>query len=264
MDELQVTENTAGENEQEVAETAPETTAEVTGANEQEVADPAPAQQTPETNAQFAAVRRRAEAQAAQRLQAEKDALVRKMLNGQTNPYTGKPFTTEAEYNQYLQQYESDQLKTAGIDPDMLGRMIENNPTVQQARQVISQVQQEQGKRALESAISEISKLDPSVTGMETLMHHPNFQQFNDFVMRGYSLVDAFKLANFDQLSGRRAAAARQQAINDVNGKNHLSATQTGTGGEDVVVPEETMSFYRAAFPHWTKQQIIDDYKKNK
>lgn len=264
MEELQVTENTAGENEQEVAETAPETNAAETGENEQESAEPAAAKQTPETNAQFAAARRRAEAQAAQRLQAEKDALVRKMLNGQTNPYTGKPFNSEAEYNQYLQQYEADQLRTAGIDPDMLGRMIENNPTVQQARQVISRVQQEQGQRALESELGEIGKLDPSVTGMETLMQHPNFPQFNDLVMRGYSLVDAFKLANFDQLSGRRAAAAKQQAMNDVNGKNHLSATQTGTGGEDIAIPEETMAFYRAAFPKWTKKQIIEDYKKNK
>lgn len=245
MEELQVTENTAGENEQEVAE-------------------PASARQTPETNAQFAAARRRAEAQAEHRLQAEKDALVRKMLNGQTNPYTGKPFNSEAEYNQYLQQYEADQMRSAGIDPDVLGRMIENNPTVQQARQVINRVQQEQGQRALESELSEIGKLDPSITGMETLMQHPNFQQFNDLVMRGYSLVDAFKLANFDQLSGRRAAAAKQQAMNDVNGKNHLSATQTGTGGEDIVIPEETMAFYRAAFPKWTNKQIIEDYKKNK
>lgn len=252
----------AGENEQESAETAPETAAE--GENEQAHAEPAPAEQTPEQNAAFAAARRRAEAQAAARSQAEKDALVERIYRGQNNPYTGRPIRSVRDLNEYEQQYQQDQMRQAGIDPGVLNQMIENNPAVQQAKVMTARMRQEAGQRALEEQIAEIGKIDPSVTDFQTLVQHPNFQQFDARVRQGYSLVDAFKLANYDQITGKKAAAAKQQALNSVNGKNHLNPTKSAGTGEDVVVPEETMAMYRSAFPKWTKQQIIDDYKKHK
>ena len=252
----------AGENEQESAEPAPETAAE--GENEQAHAEPAPAEQTPEQNAAFAAARRRAEAQAAARSQAEKDALVERIYRGQNNPYTGRPIRSVRDLNEYEQQYQQDQMRQAGIDPGVLNQMIENNPAVQQAKVMTARMRQEAGQRALEEQISEIGKIDPSVTDFQTLVQHPNFQQFDARVRQGYSLVDAFKLANYDQITGKKAAAAKQQALNSVNGKNHLNPTKSAGTGDDVVVPEETMAMYRSAFPNWTKQQIIEDYKKHK
>lgn len=255
----------AGENEQgaeAVAEPAPETAAE--GENEQAHAEPAPAEQTPEQNAAFAAARRRAEAQAAARSQAEKDALVERIYRGQNNPYTGMPIRSVRDLNEYEQQYQQDQMRQAGIDPGVLNQMIENNPAVQQAKVMTARMRQEAGQRALEEQIAEIGKIDPSVTDFQTLVQHPNFQQFDARVRQGYSLVDAFKLANYDQIIGKKAAAAKQQALNSVNGKNHLNPTKSAGTGDDVVVPEETMAMYRSAFPNWTKQQIIEDYKKHK
>ena len=267
MDEMitgtEVEETTpAGENEQESAEPAPETAAE--GENEQAHAEPAPAEQTPEQNAAFAAARRRAEAQAAARSQAEKDALVERIYRGQNNPYTGRPIRSVRDLNEYEQQYQQDQMRQAGIDPGVLNQMIENNPAVQQAKVMTARMRQEAGQRALEEQIAEIGKIDPSVTDFQTLVQHPNFQQFDARVRQGYSLVDAFKLANYDQITGKKAAAAKQQALNSVNGKNHLNPTKSAGTGEDVFVPEETMAMYRSAFPNWTKQQIIEDYKKHK
>ena len=267
MDEMitgtEVEETTpAGENEQESAETAPDTAEE--GANEQEAAKPAPAVQTPDQNAQFAAARRRAEAQAAHRAQMEKDALVARIYQGQTNPYTNRPIMSERDLMEYEQQYQADQMRQAGIDPGMINRMIEQNPVVQQARATTARVRQEEAQKAMEAQIAEISKLDPSVTDFNSLVRHPNFRQFDQMARRGYSLVDAFKLANYDQITGKKAAAAKQQALNSVNGKNHLNPTKSAGTGDDVVVPEETMAMYRSAFPNWTKQQIIEDYKKHK
>ena len=252
----------AGENEQAHAEPAPETAAE--GENEQAHAEPAPAEQTPEQNAAFAAARRRAETQAAIRNQAEQDALVERIYRGQNNPYTGRPIRSVRDLNEYEQQYQQDQMRQAGIDPGVLNQMIENNPAVQQAKVMTARMRQEAGQRALEEQIAEIGKIDPSVTDFQTLVQHPNFQQFDARVRQGYSLVDAFKLANYDQITGKKAAAAKQQALNSVNGKNHLNPTKSAGTGEDVFVPEETMAMYRSAFPNWTKQQIIEDYKKHK
>ena len=153
-------------------------------------------------------------------------------------------------------------MRQCGIDANVLNRMIENNPVVQQARQMTARMQQEEGQRAMQQQIDEISKIDPSVTDFNSLVSHPNFQQFNARVMQGYSMVDAFKLANYDQITAKKAAAAKQAALNSVNGKNHLNPTKGAGSGEDIVVPEETMAMYRMAFKGWTNQQIIDDYKK--
>ena len=252
----------AGENEQESAETAPETAAE--GANEQAHAEPAPAEQTPEQNAAFAAARRRAEAQAAHRAQMEKDALVARIYQGQTNPYTNRPIMSERDLMEYEQQYQADQIRQAGIDPGMINRMIEQNPVVQQARATTARVRQEEAQKAMEAQIAEISKLDPSVTDFNSLVRHPNFQQFDQMARRGYSLVDAFKLANYDQITGKKAAAAKQQAMNQVNGKSHLNATKSGGAGEDISIPDEEMEYFRNFFPDLSKKQIMEKYKKFK
>ena len=255
----------AGENEQgaeAVAEPAPEAAAE--GENEQAHAEPAPAEQTPEQNAAFAAARRRAEAQAAARSQAEKDALVERIYRGQNNPYTGRPIRSVRDLNEYEQQYQQDQMRQAGIDPGVLNQMIENNPAVQQAKVMTARMRQEAGQRALEEQIAEIGKIDPSVTDFQTLVQHPNFQQFDARVRQGYSLVDAFKLANYDQITGKKAAAAKQQAMNQVNGKSHLNATKSGGEGEDISIPDEEMEYFRNFFPDLSKKQIMEKYKKFK
>lgn len=267
MDEMitgtEVEETTpAGENEQESAETAPDTVEE--GENEQAHAEPAPAEQTPEQNAAFAAARRRAEAQAAARSQAEKDALVERIYRGQNNPYTGMPIRSVRDLNEYEQQYQQDQMRQAGIDPGVLNQMIENNPAVQQAKVMTARMRQEAGQRALEEQIAEIGKIDPSVTDFQTLVQHPNFQQFDARVRQGYSLVDAFKLANYDQITGKKAAAAKQQAMNQVNGKSHLNATKSGGEGEDISIPDEEMEYFRNFFPDLSKKQIMEKYKKFK
>lgn len=268
MEEIMETEvetTEAGANEQEVAETA-SIGPDETGENEPETAEPAAEGQSAEDNARFAAARRRAEAQFNQRIaqerQAAKDEMIRQMYDGQLDPYTNRPISSEADLRAYEQAYQRDQMQQAGIDPAMLDRMIANNPTVKQAQRVIDRVQMEEGERAMNEAIAEISRLDPSVTDAASLANHPNAQAFNALVNKGYALVDAFRLANFDTLTGKKAAAAKQQAMNNVNGKNHLATTPIGGGGDDVHVPDETMGWYRKAFPDWTKQQIIADYKK--
>ena len=83
-------------------------------------------------------------------------------------------------------------------------------------------------------------------------------------VRRGYSLVDAYKAANFDRLTGKKAAAAKQQAMNQVNGKSHLNATKSGGEGEDISIPDEEMAYFRSFFPDLSKKQIMEKYKKFK
>lgn len=278
MEEIMETEvetTEAGVNEQETAETA-SIGPEETGENEQQTAEAAPeGVQSAEDNARFAAARRRAEAQFNQRIQQErqaaKDEMVRQMYEGQLDPYTNKPITSEADLQAYQQAYQREQeqltrnqMQQAGLDPDILDRMIENNPKVKRAEQLTAQFEAAEGERKMNEAIKEISRLDPSITDVAALANHPNVLAFNEYVNRGYSLVDAFRLANFDTLTGKKAAAAKQQAMNNVNGKSHLTTTAGNAGGDDVVIDPQEMQMMKHAFPNLTHAQLVAKFKKYK
>lgn len=278
MEEIMETEvetTEAGENEQETAETA-SIGPEETGENEQQTAEAAPeGVQSAEDNARFAAARRRAEAQFNQRIQQErqaaKDEMVRQMYEGQLDPYTNKPITSEADLQAYQQAYQRDQeqltrnqMQQAGLDPNILDRMIENNPKVKRAEQLTAQFEAAEGEWKMSEAIKEISRLDPSITDVAALANHPNAPVFNEYVNRGYSLVDAFRLANFDRLTGKKAAAAKQQAMNNVNGKSHLTTTAGNAGGDDIVIDPQEMQMMKHAFPNLTHAQLVAKFKKYK
>lgn len=278
MEEIMETEvetTEAGENEQETAETA-SIGPEETGENEQQTAEAAPeGVQSAEENARFAAARRRAEAQFNQRIQQErqaaKDEMVRQMYEGQLDPYTHKPINSEADLQAYQQAYQREQeqltrnqMQQAGLDPDILDRMIENNPKVKRAEQLTAQFEAAEGERKMSEAIKEISHLDPSITDVAALASHPNAPVFNEYVNRGYSLVDAFRLANFDTLTGKKAAAAKQQAMNNVNGKSHLTTTAGNAGGDDIVIDPQEMQMMKHAFPNLTHAQLVAKFKKYK
>ena len=278
MEEIMETEvetTEAGVNEQETAETA-SIGPEETGENEQQTAEAAPeGVQSAEDNARFAAARRRAEAQFNERIQQErqaaKDEVIRQMYKGQLDPYTNRPITSEADFQAYQQAYQREQeqltrnqMQQAGIDPDILDRMIENNPKVKRAEQLTAQFEAAEGERKMNEAIKEISHLDPSITDVAALANHPNAPVFNEYVNRGYSLVDAFRLANFDTLTGKKAAAAKQQAMNNVNGKSHLTTTAGNAGGDDVVIDPQEMQMMKHAFPNLTHAQLVAKFKKYK
>lgn len=273
--ETEVETTEAGVNEQETAEPA-SIGPEETGENEQQTAEAAPeGVQSAEDNARFAAARRRAEAQFNERIQQErqaaKDEMVRQMCEGQLDPYTHKPITSEADLQAYQQAYQREQeqltrnqMQQAGIDPDILDRMIENNPKVKRAEQLTAQFEAAEGERKMSEAIKEISHLDPSITDVAALASHPNAPVFNEYVNRGYSLVDAFRLANFDTLTGKKAAAAKQQAMNNVNGKSHLTTTAGNAGGDDIVIDPQEMQMMKHAFPNLTHAQLVAKFKKYK
>ena len=219
--------------------------------------------QTPEMNALLAAARRRAEMEAAARAQHEKDALVAQAYAGQVNPYTGRPIPTEAELKAYQTAYREEQLQAAGITPDVLQQMIESNPAVQQAKMLAAQQQQMMGQQIMSEQLKAISAIDPQVTSLEDITKMETFEQFDAMVRQGYSLVDAYKLANFDTLAAKRAAAAKQRTLNQTAGKAHLQPTQGKESGQAVIVPPEIREMYREMNPGISDKEIAKHYAKS-
>jgi len=260
----------------EVAEPAeqPEETTEAvseeTGETEEE-GTAEPTEQSAEDNARYAAIRRRAEEDARRRYESEMNAInqqVAAMCQGVTHPVTGEPITTVSEYMDALaiqQRKASEQaLEEKGLDPKLIDRMIAQNPVVMQAQQVLAQTQQNEAEAQLKRDIAEVSKYDPNIKGLQDLAALPNFPDMVAMVERSggkISIVDAYKALNFDALMSQTNEAARQQAINQMRGKAHITSQGTGvaTENDDVEVPSEIMSRWKEQGK--TEKQIRELYK---
>lgn len=238
-------------------------------------------QQTPEQNAQFAAARRKAEAErdaaiakARQDAQAEAQRTIDEAFrnSGLTNPYTKKPITSKAEYDEYRARLEADRkarlLKKSGMSDDEFQEFVQGLPEVKWAKEAqevaetaARQAREQQAKLKVEEQLKEISALDPSIQELKDLAKMETYPKFYELVKRGNTLTDAFKLANYEALTGRAAAASRQAAINSAQGKQHLSpTTQRGAGA--VSVPADVKAEYLAFNPDATDAEIQQHYNR--
>ena len=228
-----------------------------------------PQEQSAEDNARYAAMRRRAEAEAQKKYQAElnqRNQQIAAMCQGITHPITGQPITSVDDYIDALRiqqrQANEQELQEKGVDPALIDRMIASNPVVMQAQQVIEQSKMVSAENALQKDIAEIMKYDPEIKGINDLASLPNFNEILDRVEKGASLVDAYKMVNFDNFMQHTTDAARQQAINQMRGKAHLpsQSQSVATEGGDVDVPDEIMK--RMKEDGKSEKQIRELYAK--
>lgn len=262
----------AGANE--VSETAELTEEETTSESEEteetgeteEAADPQPTEQSDEENARYAAIRRKAEEDARKRYESEMGQMnqqIAAMCKGITHPTTGQPITNVRDYVEALQiqqrQANEQELQEKGVDPAVINRMIESNPVVMQAQRVIEQSRQTEAEAALQRDMEELSKINPNIKNVQDLAALPTFPQMLDYMNKyqGMSVVDAYKVFNYSQSQ----QAGRQQAINQMRGKEHLASQGAGVANtEDYVeVPKEIMARWKSEGK--TEKQIRELYK---
>lgn len=291
--DVEVPETTTGAEETEVAEPSEDDTITTAaqGAEEQEAAAPAveeteepeqPQTEAPEQepktdrDAQFAAARRKAEAERdAAIAQAKEDA--QKQVDeffknsGLMNPYTGQPITTRAEYEAYRERFEADQkaklMEKAGITQEEFQAFVQGLPEVRAARQAKAeaeaaarQAREQEAKARVDEQLRQIQAIDPTVKELGDLAKLDTYPKLYDMVKRGYSILDAYRLANYDTLTQRAAEASRKAAINSVQSKQHLKATESRGGGA-IPVPDSVLEEYRALNPGATKEEIQKHYQ---
>jgi hypothetical protein len=256
-------------NESEAAEPTREEAAPETGVNEAEPAE----QQTPEQNAAYAAMRRKAEADAQRKYQSEQqrlDAMYAKRFEGLTNPETGQPIRTPAEYLEALDAQDrlqaKEEMQQAGIDPSVIDRAIANSPIVREAQAAMDQLNQIQSQRMIEEDIRTVIQFDPSVNNEQDILSQENFGEVMDYVTShpGMRFAEAYKLVNFDRLASQRATAAKQQTINQAKSKGHLSAP-AGLSNDDnsVDIPPEKLEMWRDFFPDKSPKELREMYNKS-
>ena len=267
-----------GANEQEPAQPATDTTDAVKsetavteeGANEAEPADQPVDKQSSEENAKFAAARRKAEqerdaavAQARADAQRSVDETIKSL--GLTNSYTGQPINTKAEYDEWKRKEaeakKAEVAEASGMNEQEFNGFVENLPQVQVYKRIADAARKEHQRTVLEEQIAQISKLDPSVKTVEDLTNREDYKAIYAKVQQGNSIVDAFKLVNFEKLTQSAAGAARQAAINSTKSKEHLTAT-TARGAGSVSVPADVKALYRNLNPDMTDAQIQEHYNR--
>lgn len=291
--DVEVPETTTGAEETEAAEPSENdtTTAAAQGAEEQEAAAPAveeteeseqPQTEAPEQepktdrDAQFAAARRKAEAERdAAIAQAKEDAQKQVdeffKTSGLMNPYTGQPITTRAEYEAYRERFEADQkaklMEKAGITQEEFQAFVQGLPEVRAARQAKAeaeaaarQAREQEAKARVDEQLRQIRAIDPTVKELGDLAKLDTYPKLYDMVKRGYSILDAYRLANYDTLTQRAAEASRKAAINSVQSKQHLKATESRGGGA-IPVPDSVLEEYRVLNPGATKEEIQKHYQ---
>jgi hypothetical protein len=216
-------------------------------------------------DAEFAAARRRAEQQYNQQI-ASRDAEYARRFGHLTNPETGAPIRSEQDYFAALDAQERirqrEQLRQGGIDPDLIERAVANSPVMLQAQQVLNQARMDEGNRMLNDQVQQISSFYPDVKSLEDIAQMPTFPVFDQYVRNGLSLVDAFKLANYDTLSNRGTAAAKQAAINSAKGKGHLAPIGGGAGTpvNQVDIPAAELELWKDAYPNLSYKELRTKY----
>ena len=270
----------AGAEGQEVAEPAEadsqEQTVAETAARDQDGLNQEQAGQSAEENARYAAARRKAEQErdaAIERARADAKAEAQRVLDdafrgsGLVNPYTKQPITSKAEFDAYKQAFEQDQraklLKRSGMNEAQFDAFIQSIPEVRRAKEAETAANRARAEMKVEAQMAEIRKLNPNIQTVRDLAGMETYPQLYAMVQRGYDLADAYRLANFTELSKREAGAARQSAINAVKSKSHLAPVAERSGTAEIVVPEETKQLYRQLNPGVTDDEIKRHYAKS-
>ena len=234
-----------------------------------EPAEPAP-QQAPDQNAVYANIRRQAEADAQKKFQAQQQQIDRQyeqMFSGFTNPITGEPIKSAADYAAAMAAQErlqmQEQLQQAGLDPTVIDRAIANSPLMQQAQQAIERNNDIEATNMLNEDMANVLSLDTSMHSVEDIKNSDTFIDVVKYCNEhpGMRFKDAYKIVNFDRLTSTKIQAAKQGAINSVKGKTHLS-TASGVAGNDneVDIPVSEISKWKDFFPDATPKELRAKY----
>lgn len=232
-----------------------------------------PVEQTPEQRHRAAEYRRQQQETARQQAeQARIDEIYADMFKGQTDPFTGKPIRTEAEFKAYQSAKEKkeqeDALKAAGLQPDLIAGIVK-----QQVEPLQQQLEQEQiakaqraaadaQRRAQEHINASMQKITadmPEVKTLTDIAALPTAGRFNQLVRSGVTLEDAFYLANRTEIERGKLQRSQQATINQVRSKSHLQQTGGNDGGIKSV-PPDIVEQCRAFCPGISDEEILKEY----
>ena len=102
-----------------------------------------------------------------------------------------------------------------------------------------------------------------TIKSKEDLVKLENFEDIVKLVEKGNSLVEAYKLANFDKLVSKKQSAAEQAAINQAKSKSHLQKTGGVADTSTLLeIPERDIAEWKKIYPNLSASQLKEKYNK--
>lgn len=222
--------------------------------------------QSDELNSQFAAARRKAE-ESYNRKMSGINSEVKRLFGSVVNPVTGKNIETMEDYLQACEHQQREilnqELTDKGIDPNLIEQMVNNSPAIRQAQQILENNQRAEVQKQLDEDMKAVTAMAPEIKSLEDLEKHESYASVLEYVNKGLRLPDAFKLANFDSISTRQTAAAKQAAINQTRSKGHLETTTSVSDGSNLAdIPDKEISTWREYFPGLSDEELKKKYNQ--
>lgn len=196
------------------------------------------------------------------------DAFVAQRFGHMTNPYTGKPITTQAELEAYQQAYDEEErrrrVQESGVDENLLNDIINNHPAVRQAQETMLQQQRQAANDFMAKEFDALKKEYPDCgfDDPEAMFKSEDGKKAMDLWRDSprLTLADAYMITNKEAIRARQSAAVKQGVMNQVNGKKHLTQTKgsTAQGG----MPADEYENFKMFFPDATREEIEEMWKK--
>ena len=195
---------------------------------------------------------------------------------GMTDRYDGnKPIKSMEEFRAWNSKAQaaglSRRLQEGKLTPEDFQAAVDSSPAVQAARAAVERMEareqeqdREQHRQQVERELAEIHALDPGINGLEDILARETGEEFTRLVTENHlTFVQAFKLANGDQLDRARAMTAAEVSARNQSGKSHM---RTASSGGDLApdVPRRVIAAYTALDPNMTLEEIRKDYQKQK
>ena len=171
------------------------------------------------------------------------------------NPQTKKPIQNVQELKSYARALSDQRLNEGhGTAEDM--RRIARE-TIRETRLQAEQPadSQQVSQAEIERQLAEIRSMDPEMKDLVTILNSQAGQKFREYVDKGLTFTEAYKLAAHDRLAGISGNRERARTA----GKEHLAATATRGKGE-VAVPTAIMAEIRKLNPDATDDEIRKFY----
>lgn len=196
-----------------------------------------------------------------------KDARMKNAHNGNSDILTLEDAEAWAEADRLAKAEAA--LKAGKLTPEVMQTLVEESPgfkamqqKLRQQEQVSQNQSQQQFQKSVETELAEIRKLNPQISGLTDILNMDTGKQFAAYVQKhGMSYLDAYKLANHEQLMQQAQQVAAAGARVAAGGKDHLKKTQSRGQGA-LEVPADVKENYRVLMPGMTDEEIQKEYNR--
>lgn len=205
-----------------------------------------------------------------QKAKEEKNALVAdvmKLVGMKTK--SGEPVQTLEQYEQLMTEQKQARLerdlKAGKLSVEGLQQAIAGMPQVREALENAKKAEERANSETFtarrEMELAEIRKINPEIQSLDDILKMETGKKFAEAVGKGNSFIDAYFLANREDMLRKQREAGRQAARNEASGKSHMQATSQEARGS-VPVTDRDRKLYRLFNPEMTDAEIAKAKEK--